>query len=201
MKHTLPKLGYEYDALEPFIDTKTMEIHHTKHHQSYVDKLNIALEKFPELKDKKVEELLKNSDSLPIEIKNSVRNNGGGHFNHSFFWKLLKKDTAIKGRILEEINSNFGSFENFKKLFTEAAMNRFGSGWAWLVLDRNKLEIISTPNQDSPISNGKIPILTLDLWEHAYYLKFQNRRNEYIETFFNIINWDQVNKNLKEGLK
>lgn len=198
---TLPKLEYSYDALEPYIDARTMEIHHTKHHQAYVDKLNAALEKYPELQNKKVEELLSNLDSLPKEIQTAVRNHGGGHFNHSFFWKIL----AGKGRTLEmpqgstlrsQIDKEFGSFDEFKKKFTEAALNRFGSGWVWFVSNNGKLEIYSTPNQDCPLSENKIPLLGLDVWEHAYYLKYQNRRAEYVENFWNIVNWEQVEKNL-----
>ena len=194
MKHELPKLHYKYDALEPYIDAKTMEIHYTKHHQAYIDKLNIALEKYLELEKKKVEELLKNINSVPEDIRTAVKNHGGGHFNHSLFWELLKKDVKFEGNIVEAIEKGFGNFEEFKKKFSEAAMNRFGSGWAWLVLNNSKLEVYSTANQDSPLIEGKIPILGLDVWEHAYYLKYQNRRAEYIEAFFNIINWKKVNE-------
>ena len=189
---TLIPLPYSFDALEPYIDAKTMEIHHGKHHKTYVDKLNAALEKHPELQKKKVEELLKNINSLPEEIRTAVRNHGGGHFNHSLFWELLKKNVKFEGKVAKAIEKEFGSFEEFKKKFSEAAMNRFGSGWAWLVLNNGKLEIYNTSNQDSPLMENKIPILGLDVWEHAYYLKYQNRRNEYIEAFFSIINWKKV---------
>ena len=171
----LPILGYEYDSLESFIDKKTMKIHHTKHHQTYVDKLNKALEEYPELQNKPVEELLKNPEKIPEEITNAVINNGGGHANHSFFWKVLKKEVEIKGEISDAINSSFGDFDNFKKKLTEAALGLFGSGWTWLVLDKGKLEIINTANQISLLTEGKIPLLNLDLWEHAYYLKYQNK--------------------------
>ncbi len=193
--YKLEPLPYPYGSLEPHIDSKTMEIHHDKHHQTYVDKLNAALEKHPELQKKKVNELLENLNKIPEEIRNAVRNNGGGHANHSFFWPLLKKDVKFEGKIADAINKRFGSFEKFKEEFSNAAVNRFGSGWAWLVLDKDKLEIVSSANQDNPLSEGKIPLLTLDVWEHAYYLKYQNRRAEYVNAFFNIINWKKVNEN------
>jgi len=196
MKHQLPILNYGYDSLEPFIDARTMEIHHKKHHQAYVDKLNLALEKYPEFQKLSVEELIKNLNKIPEDIRVAVKNNGGGHFNHSIFWKILKKDVKISGKILLDINKFFGSFENFRKEFTDSALKLFGSGWTWLVLNNKRLEIINTANQDNPLSDKKIPILCLDLWEHAYYLKYQNRRSEYIDAFFNIINWEEVNKNL-----
>lgn len=197
MAYELPKLGYEYNALEPHIDETTMTIHHTKHHQGYVDKLNTALEKFPDLQNKTPEELIKDLNSIPKEIRTAVQNNGGGHLNHSFFWPLLKKDVELKGEISEAINAKFGSFDKFKEEFSNAAATRFGSGWAWLVLNNGELEITSTANQDNPLTEGKIPILGLDVWEHSYYLLYNNRRPEYIEAFFNIINWDQVNENYK----
>ncbi len=199
MKQELPKLDYGYDALEPYIDAKTMEIHLTKHHQAYVDKLNDALHK-PEgekFHNMPVEELLKNLNDIPESIRTAVRNHGGGHYNHSMFWKLLKKDVKMSEKVNVAIDESFGNFENFKKQFTDAAMNRFGSGWAWLVLNKGKLEIVSTANQDCPISDGKKPILGIDVWEHAYYLKYQNRRAEYVENFFKIINWEEVEKNMK----
>lgn len=196
MKHELPNLPYSYDALEPFFDAMTMEIHHTKHHKAYVDKLNAALEKFPGLQEKTAEELIANLDSIPEEIRNAVRNNGGGHVNHSFFWQILsveKKD--FSGQAAEAISSKFGGLEEFKKKFIESAIGRFGSGWAWLVVNSDKeLEIVSTQNQDSPITHGKFPILGLDVWEHAYYLKYQNRRNDYCEAFFNLINWEKISE-------
>ena len=197
MTHKLPELGYGYDALEPFIDAKTMEIHHGKHHQGYVDKLNKALEGKKDLQGKKVEELLKELNKIPEDIRTAVRNNGGGHANHSFFWPLLKKNVEFKGEVAEAIKKRFGSFEKFKEEFSNSAAGRFGSGWAWLVLNSGKLEIMSTANQDSPLSEGKIPGLGLDVWEHAYYLKYQNRRPEYIEAFFKIINWNKVDEHFK----
>ncbi len=199
--HKLPTLPYPYYALEPFIDAKTMEIHHGKHHQAYVDKLNVALEKHPELQKKKVEDLLKNLNSIPQEIKQAVINHGGGHYNHSFWWPMLKKGTKYKGEIQKAIEKTFESFDKFKETFTNSATTLFGSGWAWLVLDKGKLEIIQTKNQDSPISLGKIPVLGIDVWEHAYYLKYQNKRPDYVAAFFNVINWDQVEKNYKEAKK
>ena len=200
MKHALPKLDYEYNDLEPFIDAKTMEIHYTKHHQTYVDKLNVALEKYPKLQNKDVDELIRNLDSIPEEIRAAVRNHGGGHSNHSFFWKILKKDVDFFGEVSDSINDKFRSFEEFKKKFTEAALGRFGSGWAWLVVNNNELEIMSTANQDSPISEGKIPILGIDVWEHAYYLKHMSNRAAYVEAFFNVINWEQVEENYMKAM-
>jgi Fe-Mn family superoxide dismutase len=201
MAHQLPKLPYSYDALEPYFDAQTMEIHYTKHHQAYVDKLNAALESYPDLREKEVEELLKNLDSIPEEIRNAVRNHGGGHFNHSFWWPILKKEVRAEGEIIEAINRKFGSFDKFKEEFSKAAINLFGSGWAWLTIKNGELEIIQTQNQDSPISQGKIPLLGIDLWEHSYYLKYQNRRAEYVEAFFHVINWEKVNENfLKQSL-
>lgn len=196
MIHTLPELPYAYDALEPHIDAKTMEIHHTKHHQTYIDKLNEALGKYKELQEKPLEALLKDLDSVPQDIRAAVKNHGGGHLNHSFFWKILSPEDGQKSDDLTNaIDNSFGSFEKFKEEFTSAALNRFGSGWAWLVKDGEKLAIISTANQDSPLSEGKTPILGLDVWEHAYYLNYQNKRADYIKAFFNIIDWDQVHKN------
>ena len=200
MKHTLPKLDYEYNDLEPFIDAKTMEIHYSKHHQIYVDKLNVALEKYPKFQNKDVDELIKNLNAIPEEIRAAVRNHGGGHSNHSFFWKILKKDVDFFGEVSDSINDKFRSFEEFKKKFTEAALGRFGSGWAWLVVNNNELEIMSTANQDSPISEGKIPILGIDVWEHAYYLKHMSNRAAYVEAFFNVINWEQVEENYMKAM-
>ncbi|MBX4212303.1 superoxide dismutase [Candidatus Pacearchaeota archaeon] len=196
MKHILPKLPYAYDALEPYIDAKTMEIHYTKHHQAYIDKLNAALEKHPNIADKPVEDLLKNINSVPEDIRMAVRNHGGGHVNHSLFWQLMtgnSRDKEMKGNVIDEIKKTFGSFDKFKEEFSNAALNRFGSGWAWLVLNKGKLEIVSTANQDSPIMDGKFPILGLDVWEHAYYLKYQNKRADYIAAFWNVVNWKKVN--------
>ncbi len=199
MKHELPKLGYDYNALEPFIDAKTMEIHHTKHHQAYIDKLNAALDKYKNLQNKDVDDLLKDLNKVPEDIRTAVRNHGGGHSNHSFFWKLLKKNVKFSGEIAKAVEKTFGSYEEFKKKFTEAALGRFGSGWAWLVLNKGKLEIMSTANQDSPLSEERVPVLGLDVWEHAYYLKHMSNRAAYIEDFFKVINWEQVNKNFKGG--
>ena len=177
-----------------------MEIHHSKHHKAYVDKLNAALEKHPELQSKSPEELIQNLDVLPQDIKAAVQNNGGGHVNHTFFWKTLKKNVEPSKEIATAINDSFGSFENFKKEFSDAAATRFGSGWAWLVRNEDgKLEVMSTPNQDNPISQGKTPLLGIDVWEHAYYLKYQNRRPEYVEAFFNVVNWEEVEKNYKQA--
>ena len=199
--YELPKLNYEYDALEPHIDKETMKIHHTKHHAGYVAKLNAALEKHPELKEKKPDELLANLDNIPEDIQNAVRNNGGGHVNHTMFWKLLVKDSEEIGEAVDAIKEKFGGLEEFKNEFKEAALTRFGSGWAWLVVNQNKeLEIVSTANQDNPISEGKTPILGVDVWEHAYYLKYQNKRPDYIDAFFNVINWTEVNNNYKNAM-
>ncbi len=194
MVHVLPQLPYAYNALEPYFDELTMKIHHTKHHQTYVDKLNAALEKHPELQKKTVEELLKNLSSLPEDIRIAVRNHGGGHFNHSFWWPMLKKDTEFTGEIAEAIKEKFLSFDKFKEEFSKVALGVFGSGWGWLVMNNGKLEIMVTPNQDSPLSQGRVPILGIDMWEHAMYLRFQNRKPEYVEAFFNLINWEKVNE-------
>lgn len=195
--HELPKLQYSFDALEPYFDAQTMEIHYTKHHQAYVNNLNAAVEKYPELKEKTVEELLANSSELPEDVRQAIVNNGGGHYNHTFFWNILGKDGSKEPstELLEAINGAFGSLDTFKQQFTETATKRFGSGWAWLTIDSTgKLEIWSSANQDAPIMQGKIPLLGLDVWEHAYYLKYQNRRPEYIEAFWNVINWDKVSE-------
>jgi Fe-Mn family superoxide dismutase len=196
MKHELPKLPYDYNALEPYIDEQTMNIHHTKHHQAYVNNLNAALEKHPELSEKTLLELIKDLDSVPEDIRTAVRNNGGGHLNHSMFWTLMQKAEGQmpEGAILEAINEKFGSYEEFKDVFSKAATTRFGSGWAWLVLKDGKLDVVSTANQDNPVSEGLVPVLGLDVWEHAYYLKYQNRRPEYIENWFNVVNWKEVSK-------
>ena len=199
MTHTLPSHPYAYDALEPYIDATTMEIHYTKHHQVYVDKLNAALEGHDVLQKQSVDDLLKELGSVPENIRTAVRNHGGGHFNHSFLWPLLKKDVEFEGEITDAVNAGFGDYAAFKEQFSNSAALLFGSGWTWLVWNNGKLEIMTTPNQDNPMSQGKTPILGLDVWEHAYYLKYQNRRPEYISAFFNIINWETVNKHLKEA--
>ncbi|MEK6932983.1 MAG: superoxide dismutase [Nanoarchaeota archaeon] len=193
--HNLPKLEYAYNALEPYIDEQTMKIHHTKHHQTYVDKLNVAIKGNSYLEKKSAEALIRDLNEIPDSIKNAVRNHGGGHLNHSFFWQLLKTNIPVSVELSKVIKENFGTFETFKEEFTKAALGLFGSGWCWLVINENKLEIMTTQNQDNPLSQGKVPILGLDLWEHGYYLKYQNKRNEYIEAFFNVINWDKVEEN------
>jgi superoxide dismutase, Fe-Mn family len=202
MKHHLPELSYAYNALEPFIDEQTMQIHHTKHHQTYVDKLNAALERHTELQGETAEELVSDLDRIPADVRQAVRNHAGGHANHSFFWLLLKKDTKPESAptLLDAIKKRFNSLERFKEEFTTAANNHFGSGWAWLVLNNDELEIITTQNQDSPLSTGKTPIIGLDVWEHAYYLKFQNKRAEYTDAWWNVLNWEQAEKNFQAAL-
>lgn len=193
MKYVLPKLNYAYDALEPFIDARTMEIHHTKHHQAYVNNLNAALEKHPDLK-LSLEEMLTDPSLIPADIRQAVINNGGGHFNHSLFWSLLKVNGGSQptGALLEAINRDFGSLESFKEKFEAAAKGQFGSGWAWLLVDNNgKLKVIGSANQNTPLSEGK-PILALDVWEHAYYLQYQNRRPDYVSAFWNVVCWETV---------
>ncbi|HBL2601090.1 TPA: superoxide dismutase [Enterococcus faecium] len=196
MTYTLPDLPYAYDALEPYIDEETMHLHHDKHHNTYVTNLNSAIEKYPELGEKTIEELLSDMDAIPTDIKTAVRNNGGGHANHSFFWEIMAPNAGGEptGEIKEAINEAFGDFYSFKEEFKKAAAGRFGSGWAWLVMENGKLAITSTANQDSPLMEGKTPILGLDVWEHAYYLKYKNVRPDYIAAFWNVINWDEVNK-------
>jgi Fe-Mn family superoxide dismutase len=196
---TLPDLGYSFDALEPYVDAKTMEIHHDKHHATYVDKLNQALEKYPELQNKKIEELLASTQSAPKEVSNALRNNGGGHHNHTLFWESMKPGGANKpgGTLADDLQSAFGGFDEFKTKITEAAVGRFGSGWAWLVSTNGNLEVYSTPNQDSPLMEGKTPILGLDVWEHAYYLKYQNKRPDYIEAWWNVVNWTVIAERYK----
>jgi len=201
--YSLPQLPYSYDGLEPYIDKMTMEIHHTKHHQGYINNLNSALEKYPEFHNLELEEILKNLNQLPEEIKAAVRNNGGGHYNHSLFWEIMKPNGGgePKGKLKEEIEKNFGSFEEFKKLFSETAIKHFGSGWAWLVITSDKkLKVYSMLNQDSPLMNGDVPIMGLDVWEHAYYLKYQNRRAEYVEAWWHVVNWDKIEENLLKYL-
>jgi len=193
----LPQLPYDYNALEPHIDEQTMKIHHTKHHQTYVDKLNAALEPHKELHNKSVEELLTNLAGVPDAIRTAVRNHGGGHLNHSFFWRVLSPNRTGENmepleKVGKEINKTFGELSNFKQKFSAAALNRFGSGWAWLVLEGGKLAITDTPNQDNPLSQGQTPILGIDVWEHAYYLKYQNRRPEYVAAWWNCVNWNKA---------
>ncbi|ALC84960.1 superoxide dismutase [Bacillus sp. FJAT-22090] len=196
MAYELPELPYAYDALEPHIDKETMNIHHTKHHNTYVTNLNNAVSGKSDLENKSVEELIANLDALPEDIKTAVRNNGGGHANHSLFWQLLSPNGGgnPSGELAEAIDSKFGSFDAFKEEFAKAATTRFGSGWAWLSVANGELEVSSTANQDSPIMEGKTPLLGLDVWEHAYYLNYQNRRPDYIGSFWNVVNWDEVSK-------
>ncbi|WP_165003281.1 MULTISPECIES: superoxide dismutase [unclassified Enterococcus] len=196
MTYTLPDLPYAYDALEPYIDEETMHLHHDKHHNTYVTNVNAAIEKYPELGEKTIEELISDMDAIPTDIKTVVRNNGGGHANHSFFWEIMAPNAGGEptGAIKEAIEETFGDFSAFKDEFKKAAAGRFGSGWAWLVVENGKLAITSTANQDSPLMEGKTPVLGLDVWEHAYYLKYKNVRPEYIEAFWNVVNWDEVNK-------
>jgi Fe-Mn family superoxide dismutase len=197
MAFTLPPLGYDYAALEPHIDARTMEIHHTKHHQTYVTNLNAAIEKAPELADKTLEWLLQNLSSMPEAVRNVVRNNGGGHWNHSFFWQIIgpKADGDPTGAVADAIKSSFGDFAKLKEQVNAAGLARFGSGWAWVVADKGgKLTIESSPNQDTPISDKKSVILGVDVWEHAYYLKYQNRRADYLAAWWNVVNWAEVNK-------
>ncbi len=197
MPFTLPPLPYPNDALEPSIDVKTMEIHHDKHHGAYVNNLNAAIEKAPELQGKSLDDLLKNLNAVPESVRTAVRNNGGGHWNHSMFWQIMSPNGGGQpsGKLAEAINKAFGDFEKFKEQFNAAGGSRFGSGWAWLVNDGGKLSIVSTPNQDNPIMDGKpAPILGLDVWEHAYYLKYQNRRPDYMKAWWNVVNWPEVAK-------
>lgn len=196
MVHQLPPLPYAFDALEPHIDAKTMEIHHGKHHAAYVTNLNAALEKFPALQNKSIEALLKEINSVPEEIRTAVRNNGGGHMNHTMFWEIMgpKAGGEPTGALADAINKAFGSFAAFKEQFAKAGMGRFGSGWAWLIKQDGKLFIESTANQDQPIMEGKIAIMGIDVWEHAYYLKYQNRRADYIAAWWNVVNWNEVAK-------
>ncbi len=194
MAHELPKLPYAYNALEPHIDARTMEIHHTKHHQAYITNLNAALEKAPELKQKSLEDLLRGIQQVPEAIRTAVRNHGGGHANHTLFWQVMapKAGGQPGGRLGEAIAKTFGGFDAFKEQFGAAAAARFGSGWAWLVAKDGKLSVESTANQDSPLMEGKAPILGLDVWEHAYYLHYQNRRPDYIAAWWNVVHWDEV---------
>ena len=203
MAFTLPALPYPNDALAPHIDAKTMEIHHTKHHQAYINNVNKALESHPALAAKTVEALISDLASVPEEIRTVVRNNGGGHYNHSLFWTVLGPNAGgePKGPLADAINATFGSFAAFKEKFAAAAAGRFGSGWAWLSVDKGKLQVESSPNQDSPLMEGRTPVLGLDVWEHAYYLNYQNRRPDYIAAFWNVVNWNEVSRRYSEAVK
>ncbi len=197
----LPKLPYVYNALEPFIDEQTMKIHHTMHHGTYVKNINDALKDSPQWLAKPIEEIIKSLDQIPAELRTKVRNNGGGHYNHSLFWKIMAPKSQVsqpEGDLLTALNSSFGSLDSFKEQFNKAGLNRFGSGWAWLIVDGGKLAITDTPNQDNPLVESKTPIMGLDVWEHAYYLKYQNRRAEYITNWWNIVNWKQVAENFSQ---
>jgi len=198
MAHELPPLSYPKEALEPHVDAQTMEIHHDKHHAAYVNNLNKAIAGKPDLEKKSVQELISNLDAVPQDIRNAVRNNAGGHANHTMFWKLMGPNAGGKpsGKLLEDINASFGSFDAFKEKFEAAGVGRFGSGWAWLIVNKaGKLEITSTANQDNPIMEGNKPVLGNDVWEHAYYLKYQNRRPDYLKAWWNVVNWNEVAKN------
>jgi superoxide dismutase, Fe-Mn family len=196
MAFTLPPLPYDFSALEPHIDAKTMEIHHDKHHQAYVNNLNAAIEKAPELASKSLDDLMKNVNSLPEAVRTAVRNNGGGHWNHSMFWQIMapKAGGEPGGKVGDAIRKSFGDFSKFREQFAAAAAGRFGSGWAWLVNSGGKLSITSTPNQDNPLMDGQRAILGVDVWEHAYYLKYQNRRPDYVNAWWNVVNWGEVEK-------
>jgi superoxide dismutase, Fe-Mn family len=196
MAFTLPPLPYDFSALEPHIDAKTMEIHHDKHHQAYVNNLNAAIEKAPELASKSLDDLMKNVNSLPEAVRTAVRNNGGGHWNHSMFWQIMapKAGGEPGGKVGDAIRKSFGDFAKFREQFAAAAAGRFGSGWAWLVNSGGKLSITSTPNQDNPLMDGQRAILGVDVWEHAYYLKYQNRRPDYVNAWWNVVNWGEVEK-------
>lgn len=202
MKFELPQLPYSYDALEPYIDVRTMELHHTKHHRAYVTKLNEALEKHPELSEKPLEELLRSLDLIPEDIRTAVRNHGGGHFNHSLFWKLMAPagkggGGEPTGKLGVAVEKSLGGLTKFKEDFSKAVVGVFGSGWAWIVIEKGNLVIVTTPNQDCPLMKGQKPILGLDVWEHAYYLKYQNRRPEYIDAWWNVVNWQEAGRNFE----
>jgi Fe-Mn family superoxide dismutase len=202
MAYEVPPLPYDYSALEPFIDTQTMHLHHDKHHQAYVTNLNAALEKAPELKDLTAEELIASLENVPEAIRTAVRNHGGGHVNHTMFWSIMAPNAGGEpsGAIAEAIESTFGDFASFKEKFNDAGVKQFGSGWAWLVRDAaGKLSIMSTPNQDSPLSQGFYPVMGNDVWEHAYYLKYQNRRADYLKEWWNVVNWAEINQRFQSG--
>jgi superoxide dismutase, Fe-Mn family len=200
--HEVPPLPYDYAALEPYIDAQTMTLHHDKHHATYVTNLNNALQKYPQLQNKSAEELIRDIKSVPEDIRTAVRNNGGGHVNHSMFWKIMKPKGGgtPSGKIADEIKSAFGGFEDFQKLFNDTGAKQFGSGWVWLVRNAGgKLQVLSTPNQDNPMMDGHYPIMGNDVWEHAYYLKYQNKRADYLAAWWNVVNWDEINKRLQAG--
>ena len=201
-EYKLPDLPYAYNALEPYIDEQTMRLHHTKHHQAYVDKLNAALKGQDALRQKSLEELLSGLEIVPEAIRNPVRNHGGGHLNHTFFWKIMASGRqSAEGKIAAAIGGKFGSIDKFKEAFSASAAGLFGSGWCWLVLDKGGLEILTTPNQDSPLVQGKKPVLGIDVWEHAYYLLYKWQRAEYIKNWWNVVNWQQVEKNYQQAMK
>ncbi|WP_393936273.1 superoxide dismutase [Aeromonas rivipollensis] len=203
MSHTLPALAYAYDALEPHIDALTMEIHHSRHHQTYITNLNASLAELPELAALPVDELLARFDSLPVSVQGAVRNHGGGHANHSLFWQVMSPQGGGEpgGELAEAIHRDLGGLDDFKQAFTQAALSRFGSGWAWLVVDQSgKLQVVSSANQDSPLMEGLVPVLGLDVWEHAYYLKYQNKRPDYIAAFYQVIDWDEVARRYRQAL-
>ena len=202
MPFEVPPLPYDYSALEPYIDTQTMQLHHDKHHAAYVNNLNAALEQYPDLQRKSAEDLIRDLNSIPEAIRTAVRNNGGGHVNHTMFWEIMKPNGGGEptGPIASAIKEAFGDFEEFKKQFNDAGVKRFGSGWTWLVLTREgKLATLSTANQDNPLSEGHFPIMGNDVWEHAYYLKYQNRRPEYLTAWWNVVNWDEINKRFMQA--
>ncbi len=202
MAHEVPPLPYDYSALEPYIDTQTMQLHHDKHHLAYVTNLNAALEKAPQLQGKNVEDILRDLTAVPDAVRAAVRNNGGGHVNHTMFWQIMapKAGGNPTGAIAEAITSTFGDFAAFKEKFNDAGLKQFGSGWAWLVRDKEgKLQIVSTPNQDTPLSQGLYPVMGNDVWEHAYYLKYQNRRADYLKEWWNVVNWAEVNRRFQHG--
>ncbi|MBN2367476.1 superoxide dismutase [Candidatus Woesearchaeota archaeon] len=200
MKFELPKLPYEYNALEPHIDAKTMEVHHSKHHNGYTDKFNAAIEGKSQFDNAQAEDILRHLDNVPEEIRTAVRNNGGGYVNHKMFWTVMApgKGGEPSGELKTAIEKSFGSFQEFKEKFSNAAKTQFGSGWAWLVINNGQLEIMTTSNQDSPLSQNKTPILCIDVWEHAYYLKYQNKRPDYVDAFWNVVNWEEVGRRFKE---
>jgi Fe-Mn family superoxide dismutase len=202
MAHTLPPLPYDVAALEPHIDARTMEIHHGKHHQAYVNNLNAALDRHPELHQRSLDHLLRSLNDLPDDIRTAVRNNGGGHHNHSLFWTIMGPGGGgpPAGRLGDAITKTFGGFDKFKELVAQAAVGRFGSGWAWLAVHGGKVEVYSTPNQDSPVMEGKTPILGIDVWEHAYYLKYQNRRPDYVGAWWNVVNWPAVQQRYESAI-